>query len=155
MYPHEIGQQLRQAEGLIYIPLAQAQPSLDKINQLRLWIGENALRFRCDSDGETLLIDRHDFFEAPLGEYGELKRRDLGVTDLFRRLVNGFLEFCHEIRQLDSQKRIGVFLGFSSGDLVICNWGDELRLWDKVPAELFTSERVTVLSSSEIGPPPT
>ena len=136
------GQLLRGAEGLCYHPSDGAASSLD---QLRIVCGEFAFRFKCSADGETLTIDSGDLLPVDLGEYGHMGPTDLADTPAFSSLMNTSLRRVYRVQQMDTKSRIGVRLVFTGGELMICNWGDDLAVWSGVPENLFEAEDIQLV----------
>ena len=140
-----LGQLLRSVEGLFFVPSGASTLSLDNLDQLRMTLGSNSIRFRCNSDGETLSIDGRELCPKDLGQYGALRRADLSQDREFVALVNMPLRQFFLVTSRDFTYTIGCLLDFSLCSLVICNWGDELKVWDRVPESLFSDEGIQIV----------
>lgn len=139
-----IGQSLRAVEGLLYVSPGLLNLSLDDLDQLRLILGSQAVRFRCSSDGETLTVDGSDLCPSNLGEYGELRRTDLSKEIIFSSFMNAPLRQILLLNSHEGRHTIGVTLEFGANSLVICNWGDELKVWNTIPESLFEDEGIQI-----------
>ncbi len=139
------GQFLRSVEGLFFVRLGASTFSLDNLHQLRITLDSNSVRFRCSSDGETLTVDLDGLCPSDLGEYGELRRADLSQDPMFRSLTNTQLRQVSLLKSYGKKYTIGVGLEFAGGSLVICNWGDELKVWKTVPDSLFANEGIDIV----------
>lgn len=138
------GEALRIAEGLEYVPAGGVEGILPgPLDQLRITLGSKSFRFRGAEDGEGLIVDGGDLTPREMGEHGAMRRVDLSEAPTFKAAMN--TEFCgfSEILAPDHIV-IGVVLGFAAGYVVVCNWGDELRVLSKIPLELFLAENITV-----------
>ena len=140
-----LGQLLRSVEGLFFVPSGASTLSLDNLDQLRITLGCNSIRFRCNSDGETLSIDGRELCPKDLGQYGALRHADLSQDPRFSVLVNMPLRQFFPVKSHDFTYIIGFILEFASRSLVICNWGDELKVWDRVPESLFADEGIQIV----------
>ena len=130
-----LGQLLRSVEGLFFVSSGASSLSLDNLDQFRILIGSQAVRFRCSSDGETLAVDDNVLCPSDLGEYGELRRGDLSKELMFDSIINRLLRRTLLLKSHEGIYTIVYVLEFDTGSLVICNWGDELKVWDKVPEQ--------------------
>jgi hypothetical protein len=140
-----LGQLLGSIEGLFFVPSGASTLSMENLDQLRITLGPHSIRFRCASDGETLSIDGSELCPKDLGEYGTLRRADLSQTPRFGVFVNMPLRQFFLVKSHGGQYTIGLFLVFGSCSLLICNWGDELKVWDSVPEALFADEGIQVV----------
>ena len=139
-----LGQLLRSVEGLFFVPSGASTLSLDNLDQFQITLGSNSVRFRCNSDGETLSIDSGELCPKDLGEYGTLRRVDLSRDSKFDVLMNTPLQRILLVKSHDCKYVIGIILQFELCLLVICNWGDELKVWDRVPESLFAEEGIQI-----------
>jgi len=138
------GQLLRSVEGLFFVSLGESCSSWDNLDQLRITLGSNAARFHCGSDGETLTVDGDDLRPCGLGEYGEMRRVDLSKESMFASHMKKSLRQTFLIKSHEGHSDIGFLLEFDAGLLVICNWGDDLKVWDKIPEPLFADEGIPI-----------
>lgn len=137
-------QLLTSVEGLLFVSAGAEDSSLDNLHQIRIIIGPQAVRLRCSSDGETLTVDGRDLSPRDLGEYGELRRADLSSEPMFGGLINRSLRRVLLTKSHNGHYHIGIMFDFDEKSLVICNWGDELKVWDKVPEPLFADEGILI-----------
>ena len=125
------------------MPTGEATAELDQLTRLRMSFGANAVSFRCGPTGEDLIIDRDRLESIDLGKFGRLVCKDLTSHPLFAVHVNTPL---NRVCVLKSYERmvIGCILEFRDGAIVICNWGDELKVWRDVPVAMFSMEKVQI-----------
>ena len=139
-------QTLRTVVGLFYVPPQIASLSIEQLSELKLTFDLGSLVFRCASDGESIMIEKKTLAPVDLGEFGELRTVNLNSTPPLAPLINGKLQTIHPVMSSNDQIPIGVKLTFSTGYIVICNWGDNLKIWDHVPEKLFKDDGIQVTS---------
>jgi len=142
-----VGESLRTVEALVFMPPRETIPSLDNLDQLRITIGTESIRFRCSSNGEEIAIDRDELTPCNLGEYGDMRQFDLTHHPLFAALTTAWLRQVSQIESHGCRYIIGYVFEFSEGSLVICNWGDELKVWPSIPQTLFADEKIQITSA--------
>ncbi|MEN6449058.1 MAG: hypothetical protein ABFC96_01080 [Thermoguttaceae bacterium] len=137
------GQRLNAVDGLVYTPAGTDASACDHISQVMLTIGIVPFRFRCASDGETIDIGVVDqLISVDMGTCGRLQCCNLSEHARFEKVVTATLTQVQVATR--EGRRIGIVLEFPSQCLVICNWGDDLRIWDHVPEALFVDDNVLV-----------
>lgn len=141
---HALSQPLRSVEGLFFTSSGASTTSLDHLDQLRITLGSSSFRFRCSSDGETLAVDESELCPSDLGEFGSLHKGDLSQDQIFSRFINSVLRKMFLLKSYEGKCVVGIILEFAAGLMVICNWGDELKVWDTVPNELFKDEGIQI-----------
>lgn len=137
-----IGQLLCSIEGLFYIPSGSSDLSMKNLDQLRIKIGSCYIRFTCNNDGESLAIDQYELCPKDLGQYGSFCSFDLSNNKMFSDLMNTKLLNVYVLKSYGKKYEIGYIFEFEPRTLVICNWGDELSVWDRVPETYFDDEGI-------------
>jgi hypothetical protein len=139
-----VGQPLLKVEGLIYVPTGESVPPLDRLDTLQVTFGNRRICFRCGADGETLVINECELRAIDLGEYGELRPADLSQAPQYARFIGTPLRRCSSIVSHECLHIVGVMLEFTAGVVAICNWGDELEVWNDIPISLFADEGIRI-----------
>lgn len=142
-----LGRPFHTFEGLVYAAPGEMAFSLDNLIQLRITCDSGHVSFRCGSDGETLIIDGSNLCPANLGEFGELRKTDLSHLPEFTRCLGTPLRQILLVKDSNGQLPVGVVLEFAAELIVICNWGDELKIWDSIPESLFADEGLKLTSA--------
>lgn len=126
------------------VPPGSHELPFDNPDQFRIVLDSESVRFHCSGDGETLMVDGHELCPRDLGEYGELRLVDLSKQKRFDTLIGTPLRQISYLKSYSGHYTIGFILEFDLGLLVICNWGDELKVWGEVPKALFADEGIQV-----------
>jgi len=145
MVKRSIGQSLEDVEGLFYVPSDESDVSMENLTELHVTLSSCNFRFRCSNDGETMTIDGSELSASNLGEYGEMRKVSLALNPKFIYLAHARITRVFLVKSCGEQYVIGVGLEFLAGLLIICNWGDELKIWDRAPETLFSDEGIRIV----------
>ncbi len=134
------GQALSAVDCLEYVPAVEA-PSHGRLDQLRVTLGQKRFRFRCASDGEEIAVDTDDIKPCHMEKHGVMRLRNLSHASEFRGIQFSTLREV-SAAMTPNGTVIGLALEFGEGCLVVCNWGDELKVYHSVPLALFAAEAI-------------
>jgi len=144
-----IGNRLRSIEGLFFVPPGEELTSIDNLDRLRITIGETPISFRCGSDGESVKIDQSNFYSFGMGEFGEMRKTDVTHDHNFAQFYGMKIENVQMLKSPNRDTPIGCMFEFHNGVLVVCNWGDDLKVWFRLPQDLLDAEGIQLVPWGE------
>ena len=128
-----LGCNLKGISGLYY-----EDAGLDLRNPLAVGLDfcDRVVQVSSGEFGEGLSIANSPISPVDMGDQGALVVRELTSEPSFSALTGGGLQSFDRVLGLDLQDDLGVILKFTTGELWICNIGDEIWIDRQMPASL-------------------
>lgn len=142
-----IGLRLRLALGLFHVFDSKKSDSPQAVSLF--FDGQEVGTLGCASDGASIAYSSDAVSECDLGEFGAEKIFPLRGNKVFSSVIGQELSTVSLVVSILEDSVAGVSLRFNNAQcLIFINLGDDLYVYDEIPAEIFKCQRLMLMSLS-------